>query len=554
MNTNTTAPIKASQSFTHYYSQTLAVLKTGESAMIVAETLYALANGTDNAWVESYSPELHDDYHKMGNLTIVIPFDAYDPAKAQASIFKVYQPKYNELARGPAQPAASVEEPAQPAASVEEPAQPAASVEEPAQPAASVEEPAQPAATNGPSLLDWLIQQFALDQKTIDLAHNYIAGGNQITIFEVNPNNGTLRGKVQKNAAGAWYSASVIHGKHQCSCRDAADNTKPLPCKHVVALAIAHDNGQGITSQAAPTHSAPRQASHSAPRQASPAQPSQPSQPTASAANVTVFQQRVSKRIAGAIMKIAKRLQDMIADGLIPIMLGSTGTGKSSAARYLAQLLGAGYEEICLNSSFTEADLYGIQVNAETRIAGIIARTFARARAGEVMVCNIDEFYRANRRIQDLFMGLLLPVDAATARARGIDTNEPIFIGESAVWGVEWAPAKNVKWVMGANPWGQVIDPAFARRVQPMTVTFDEDVLQPFAQPYADKVKQIWDMVDRGELPIGLEYGQLARTKNENDERIFPNYLAKLGMIDNSPQKTLMGMARSVLCPVITAQ
>ena len=442
-----------------------------------------------------------------------------------------------------ANPAPVVED-ANPAPVVED-ANPAPVVED-ANPAPVVEDANPGAASGGQSFVDWLIGLFGVDQKTIDLANNFIKGGNAITLYEAGTGS-TLRGKVQKNAAGAWYSASVVSGKHQCSCRDAADNQKPMPCKHVLALAIMADNGLGITGQSQP----PSRQPPSRPAAQPPAAQPPAAQPPSGAVSGTGFQQRVSKRIAGAIMKTAKRLLDMIADGLVPIMLGPTGTGKSSSARYLAQLLSAGYEEVCLNSSFTEADLYGIQVNATTRIEGVIARAFRRARAGEVMVVNIDEFYRANRRIQDLFMGLLLPVDPATARSRGIETSEPVFIGESAVWGVEWAPCSKIKWIMGANPWGQVIDPAFARRVQPIAVTFDPDVLAPFATTFAEKIKGIWELVDQNILPLPIEYGQLSRARNDHDECIFPSYLDKLAMIDNSPQKTLMSIARGVLCPVI---
>lgn len=328
----------------------------------------------------------------------------------------------------------------------------------------------------------------------------------------------------------------------KCSCGYSlpykySKGNKALLCAHQILMLIYADNGREIIASAPVIRRGGRTSGQTSAATTSPSTPGQYS-----------FKSKISAAITKAITAMAEDVLEVINRGKIPFLLGPTGCGKTSCIDLIVGKLGFGYETIGGMESYADADIIGLHTTKGS-IKGIIARAFERARNGEKVIIFIDEFLRFDARIQNLFMLALLPRSADTARSLGIDLDAPgyteggkVFITEAPVWGTEWAPADNIVWIFGANPWGARCDPAFVRRVQPMYVGYSEEVLKPLNVEMAEFIKTTWEMCTEGSLPLPVEYGMIAGMRNGTDTTIFTDYLPKLQLLDPGLRMTIAQM------------
>jgi energy-coupling factor transporter ATP-binding protein EcfA2 len=256
------------------------------------------------------------------------------------------------------------------------------------------------------------------------------------------------------------------------------------------------------------------------------------------------FQREVRQAISNAIAKLSAEVRRVIEMGETPILLGPTGTGKTSAVRHLAMALGMRYEEVAGMPTMTEADLVGLRLRTGD-VKGIITRAFELARAGNKVFVMIDEFNRLNIRAQDGLMGVLLPIDADIAQGMGYDVTEPIYRIESPMWGPEIAPAQNITWVMAANPWGNELDPALVRRIYPIWADFDDAVANKFSPQLAEIIKATWSGVRDGRFGLPMEYQLLATAENRDDSRILARYHTRMRALDRTAAEAFDVIVRS---------
>jgi hypothetical protein len=296
-------------------------------------------------------------------------------------------------------------------------------------------------------------------------------------------------------------------------------------CTHQIAGLISADNGAIVI---VPT-STPRKQRTPKATNAAGGSPTHYSQ---------AFTAKMSRSIGSAITETAESCLELIKAGFHPIMVGPTGCGKTSASKIVRRLVSAwknrpvGFETISGLETYGDADLFGL-ITVEGRIKSIIARGFERARNGELVIMFIDELLRFDKRVQNSFMEAVLPISAEDARAMGIDTDVPVYRTEAPQWGVEVAPAENIIWIFGTNPWGSTIDAAFARRVDAHFVSYSEDVLKHITdQSLVDFVKLTWELNQAGTLKLPVEYQQLASMKNGSDRTFLTRYMNKLKFAD----------------------
>lgn len=336
-------------------------------------------------------------------------------------------------------------------------------------------------------------------------------------------------------AAPRHYVATIDFtdsNKTTCSCgyylssKNRGTENRMRLCSHQVGLLIHADNGNVTVSAPVATERKPRTARNA----------SANSQVTQ--AKSYSFAAKISRAIDGAIVEIADNLIEMLDDNLIPVMVGPTGCGKTSAAKKARRSLACklnrpvGFETVGGMESYGDADLFGLRM-PNRDIEGVIARAFRRARAGELVILFVDEFLRFDRRVQNTFMLALLPTSAEDAQAMGIDTDKPVYVTEAPVWGIEWAPVENIRWIFGCNPWGATVDNAFGRRVQPVYVSYSEAVLKPIEdQELAEFIKQTWQLTASGGLGLPVEYQQIASMRNGHDRTFIKRYLDKLMFTD----------------------
>jgi hypothetical protein len=149
------------------------------------------------------------------------------------------------------------------------------------------------------------------------------------------------------------------------------------------------------------------------------------------------FSDRVAAAIGRAIAALADLVEVTVNAGEIPFLLGPTGVGKTSAVRLVATRNGWGFEEVTGSESWADADLLGLRTD-HLEQPGVLARAFARARAGETVLLFIDEATRFNSRAHDLFMRPFQPTPVSVACAMGLPVAEPVRLAEAPLWGVEW--------------------------------------------------------------------------------------------------------------------
>jgi hypothetical protein len=304
-----------------------------------------------------------------------------------------------------------------------------------------------------------------------------------------------------------------------CSCPDwkTRGMHTQRPCKHILALALAAD-AQGLLAQGTPV---------------SPLPDPLPPPPVPTLARPETFAEQVRKAVAAAVEQLSAEVEAVLRAGGTPFLVGPTGCGKTSAVRLCATRNRWGFEEVAGLFSFADGDLVGLRT-AGFECAGVFARAFRRARAGETVLLFLDELLRFNVRAQDLLMRPLQEVSVPVARALGIAATQAVRLVEAPLWGIEYAPAAHVPIVLAANPWGASLDPALIRRVDPILVRMNEDVLGLFERKVADAVLASWKAVERGELPLPVEYQSLLTAQAPDDVAFLHRYLTRLEVVDKA--------------------
>ena len=102
------------------------------------------------------------------------------------------------------------------------------------------------------------------------------------------------------------------------------------------------------------------------------------------------FADRISDAIGKAINTLADLVQTVLLAGEIPLLIGPTGTGKTTAVRIVAIRNGWGFEEVTGSESWADADLLGLRTDHMEQ-PGVFARAFQRARGGETVLLFVDE-------------------------------------------------------------------------------------------------------------------------------------------------------------------
>jgi hypothetical protein len=245
------------------------------------------------------------------------------------------------------------------------------------------------------------------------------------------------------------------------------------------------------------------------------------------------FGEQVSDEIGVAITNLSFDIEELLLDGQVPLVIGPTGCGKTSAHRMIALRNKQSLVESAGAASYSDADMVGIvHVNGDP-FPGPIADAFSAAREmGENVLLFLDEFTRFNARAQEALMRPLLPIAADAAQAMGIDTQVPVRITSAPFWGTEWGPAEKIQMSLACNPWGTTIDPALIRRTTPVFAGFPDDLAELFSDKVGQAIKASWSAVEDGRWPLPIEYQALAKAKSPDDASIFRSYSYRLRAID----------------------
>jgi hypothetical protein len=245
------------------------------------------------------------------------------------------------------------------------------------------------------------------------------------------------------------------------------------------------------------------------------------------------FGEQVSDEIGLAITNLSFDIEELLLDGQVPLVIGPTGCGKTSAHRMIALRNKQSLVESAGAASYSDADMVGIvHVNGDP-FPGPIADAFSAAREmGENVLLFLDEFTRFNARAQEALMRPLLPIAADAAQAMGIDTKVPVRITSAPFWGTEWGPAEKIQMSLACNPWGTTIDPALIRRTNPVFASFPDDLAELFSDKVGQAIKASWSAVEDGRWPLPIEYQALAKAKSPDDASIFRAYSHRLRAID----------------------
>lgn len=323
----------------------------------------------------------------------------------------------------------------------------------------------------------------------------------------------------------------------KCSCLDWKTWGLPhnSPCKHVIALALLAD-ANNLLPTTLPPSAAPFAGQSNPPlvveESESPLPPPRKSVRGRREESES-FGRVIEQAISSAISTLADRVDAVLAADAIPLLIGPTGCGKTSATRQVALRHGWGFEEVAGSHSFADADIVGLRTD-KLELPGVFARAFRRARAGETVLLFLDELLRFNQRAQDILMRPLQATPAAICQAMGIQSGTPLRIVEAPLWGIEYAPVEQVPIVLAANPWGSALDPALIRRVEPIQIALDTTLLSHFSKPIASAIEASWKATERGELPLPVEYQSLLSATRPDDSSFLTRYLTRLQVVDKA--------------------
>ena len=299
---------------------------------------------------------------------------------------------------------------------------------------------------------------------------------------------------------------------------DGSRNTRP--CKHLLAF----------TEQCAVPY---LHGTHVRPVTVQPISKGSGSNASSTTTPVADFPGTVSAQIGSAIESLSLEIEEILMDGQVPLVIGPTGCGKTSAHRMIALRRGTSLVEHAGAASYSDADMVGIvHVNGQP-FPGPIADAFGAAREmGDDVLLFLDEFTRYNARAQEALMRPLLPIPADAARTMGIDTDVPVRVTSAPFWGTEWGPADKIKMSLACNPWGTAIDPALIRRTVPVYADFPNELAELFSEKMGKAILASWNAVRDGLWPLPIEYQALSRAQSEADTSVFRTYSFRLRALD----------------------
>jgi hypothetical protein len=302
-----------------------------------------------------------------------------------------------------------------------------------------------------------------------------------------------------------------------CTCPDWLERGRlnNMPCKHLLAVAMRSGELPAEVASSTPQHMPPL------PLEADPPALDAP------------FGERVSAAIAQAVDELSARVLAVLREGYVPLLLGPTGCGKTSALRQAALQIGCLLVEHAGADSWSDSDLVGVEMPGGKRMPGPLANALTHAReTGEPVLLFLDEFPRYNPRAQEALMRLLLPIPAQAAAAMGIPCSGAVRAASAPFWGEEWAPADLVHIALAGNPWGNPLDPALVRRTVPLMIDFDARISALFGSTLQAAIGLSWSGTRDGSLPLPIEYGELARANAPEDTAVLGRYLNRLRAID----------------------
>lgn len=328
----------------------------------------------------------------------------------------------------------------------------------------------------------------------------------------------------------------TVHAKHKvsifpdgrvsCTCPDwktrGEKHTPPMPCKHILALALAID-AAGQNVPAASTASLEPEDEDTVENGSAHQEH-----------NPTDFSKKVQAKVRAIITGLGRKVGKVLeTSARPPLLLGPTGTGKTSAVQALAVKRGWGLEVVPGTPSWSDPDLVGLHLHSGD-VVGPVTRAMRRAQFGEDVVLFLDEFYQLSERAQALGLHLFQPVAADVAEAMGIETEEPVYRVETPMWGEEWAPVSKLHIIAAANPWGTIPNPALVRRTKPVLVKFSRAVSNLFSDRVKAAVETSWKAAQDGTLPLPMEYGLLVEASEPDDVNIVKEYIAMLMSLDRA--------------------
>lgn len=312
-----------------------------------------------------------------------------------------------------------------------------------------------------------------------------------------------------------------------CTCADWLQSggwTEKRLCKHLLALATLTDLPVGVESTIPEACVANTDPAAAAP---------QPAAPAPVKAKTNPFPEQVADAIDRRILLIADQVKEILNEGLVPLLVGPTGCGKTSAIRRVASILDCRLVEHAGSDSYTDSDLVGVEMPGGRKMPGPIAQALGNAREmGEPVLLFLDEFTRYHMRAQESLMRLLLPIGPEVVKSLGIPFDGAIRATSAPFWGDEWAPARDVHIALACNPWGTPLDPALVRRTVPIDVGFSDEVAALFSLKLATAVRLSWIGTQDGTLPLPLEYGELVRATGPDDTHILDRYHSRLAILD----------------------
>lgn len=265
----------------------------------------------------------------------------------------------------------------------------------------------------------------------------------------------------------------------------------------------------------------------------------------------TNFPAMVKSNIATAVAKIAMEVKAILNANDTPYLIGPTGCGKTSAVRLCTVQEKYRFVEVSGSDSWADADLVGIDTGPQgIKRAGPWSQACEMVRQGETVLVFLDEFPRFNQRAQDILMRPLLPIAPDVASAMGITTTEDVRVIEIPLWDREWAPVSRLKVALAGNPWGNPIDAALIRRMEPVEVDFDSAVIAAFDRPIRESIEFSWRAVKSGQIPLPVEYQLISRAQSPTDAKFMAQYMKKLRAVDRAAadgfQKAAKGLGLDI--------
>ena len=380
-------------------------------------------------------------------------------------------------------------------------------------------------------MFDWLKDAFLVQNGRLDRAKDIVRKDRltPLALSGANRLNQSVRQTIHQYEV-SWEIAvnpptMTARISPSCTCADwlrSGGWTEKRLCKHLLALAMVTKMPNELMPMKPEAHVRNQKA-----------EPAQDEEPQPLPATRPPFDKRLTAAITAAIGGIADRVKEVLNEGFVPLLVGPTGCGKTSAVRRAAAIMSCRLVEHAGADSYTDSDLVGVMMPSGLRMPGPIAQALGNAREmGEPVLLFLDEFTRYHARAQESLMRLLLPIGVEVVQSLGLPFDGAVRATSAPFWGDEWAPAEHVHIALACNPWGTALDPALVRRTVPLAVGFSEEVAGLFSPKLATAIRLSWSGTQDGTLPLPLEYGELSRATGPDDPHVLDRYRSRLAILD----------------------